>query len=60
MLNKKKIWFPLALAAVLFSLYIYGNNRGIRYCNCKNTEDWKPGETRNTRGSSGHGLYYHK
>ncbi|MBO9150789.1 hypothetical protein ACFOTA_01100 [Chitinophaga sp. GCM10012297] len=52
---------PGIVAACLLVLYMYGNVRAIRYCNCKNTEDWKPGEERSAaRGSSGRSHFYHK
>lgn len=60
-LNYKNYLVPVLIAAVLFSIYIYGTNSGIRYCDCKATEDWKPDGQQQPGGRTHTGpRFYHK
>lgn len=52
---------PVLIAALLFGIYYYGTSNGIRYCNCKATEDWKPGQDERSGGRTHSGSrFYHK
>lgn len=51
----------LIIAGVLLLLYAYGSWTGRRICNCKTTEDWKPGEQRSSHRTGGwRSGFYHK
>ncbi|WP_298712461.1 hypothetical protein [Chitinophaga sp.] len=65
-MNKPKFDFktylaPVLIAAILYGIYYYGASSGIRYCNCKATEDWKPDGPQQAGGRThGGSRFYHK
>ena len=56
-----KDWIFLVVAGVLLLLFAFGMSTGRRLCNCKTTEQWKPGEQRGAHRVGGYRTgFYHK
>ncbi|WP_126245491.1 hypothetical protein [Chitinophaga rhizosphaerae] len=59
-LNYTVYYGPVLIAAILYGIYFYGTYNGVRYCNCKATEDWKPDGNQQSSRSHGGPRFYHK